>query len=128
MHLRAAPHTSVALYLQAGGVAELALAPALTMSLPDMAAFTVETCITMQQAARWGSRAGTPAGQALVAAAAVRSCGLLLTGMAEVLRTLPALPATAHQAEASLTQQALMLLGKVPARLPVLALVSCTYP
>ena len=93
----------------------MALAPASNLALAERADFAVETCTTIEQAAKIAG-AKAKGGQALVAAAAVESCIMLLAGMSEVLQTLPTLPATSHQAEASLTQQALMLLGKVSRR------------
>ena len=93
-------------------MAESAVAPAAGLPLAERADFVVEACSVFEQAAKL-SRAKGLGRQALVSAAAVQSCTLLLNGMAEVLQVLPTLPATDHQAEASLTQQALMLLGKV---------------
>lgn len=98
--------------LQAQAVAEMAVAPAAALPLAERADFAVEVCSIFGQAADL-SRARAPGRQALLQACAVQSCTLLLSGMGEVLQALPTLPASEHQAEASLTQQALMLLGKV---------------
>ena len=98
--------------LQAKAIAELAVAPAATLPLAERADFTVGTHSICEQAADLSS-ANSQGRQALMAAVAVHSCGVLLPGVGEVLQGLPLLPATEHQAEASLTQQALMLLGKV---------------
>ncbi|KAK9803503.1 hypothetical protein WJX73_010587 [Symbiochloris irregularis] len=96
---------------QAQSVAEMTLAPAASLPLAEQADFVVGVCTVFERAAGLGP-VGSQGSKALQLAAAVQGCTLLLGSIAGVLRALPLLPPTAHQAEASLTQQALMLLGK----------------
>lgn len=106
-------HVERRLGLQARQVVDMALAPAVSLPLAQQVDFAVETCATLQQAASLCPQDAQAAGKALSVCAAMQSCSRLLAGMADIAKSLPRLPATQHQAEASLTQQALMLLGKV---------------